>query len=416
MDDREKIRRYLDDAFTEPIRDPLWKHVYLSEGISRIAQAPEFRRLSRIRQLGPAYLVYPGAVHTRFGHSLGVFRIAFHMLRSFMRRDWEGGISLEGALSFLVAALSHDLGHFPYTHSLKELPLKDHEALTAEIVLEPSLAGLIRGAGANPEMVAAIVDKERKADRESLFFRKLLSGVLDPDKLDYLNRDAFYCGVPYGTQDLDFVFSRIYPDVEKGMAIDAKGILSVEHVLFSKYLMYRSVYWHRDIRAATSMMKKALFGALEAGSLSKEDLYRLDDESFRARAASLPAAQRDLATAVFEGRLFPACAEVAFDPNNEFHRSIESLSARRLIEEAAAAQARSKGADVGPNDVVIDLPEDISFESDLWIKDLGLSFGQSQTVLGPTVVSGFTKSLRVIRVFSRQPLPEGVEALERLRG
>jgi uncharacterized protein len=416
MDEREKIRRYLDEAFTEPLRDPLWKHIYLSEGMNRITQAPEFRRLTRIRQLGPAYLVYPGAVHSRFGHSLGVFRLAFLMLRSFLRRDWNGRISLEGALSFLVAALSHDLGHFPYTHSLKELPLKDHECLTAEIVLEKPLADMIRAAGADPDMVAAIVDKERAAEGESLFFRKLLSGVLDPDKLDYLNRDAFYCGVPYGTQDVDFIFSRIYPDEERGMAIDAKGILSIEHVLFSKYLMYRSVYWHRDIRSATSMMKKALFGALEGGALSKEDLYRLDDESFRARAAVLPQEERRLAACVFEGNIFSACAEVAFDPANDFHRSLESLSFRRRMEAEAAAEARSKGADLGPNDVVIDLPEDISFESDLWIRDAGLSFSSSQTVLGPAVVSGFTRSLRVIRVFSRYSLPAGNELLERLRG
>jgi hypothetical protein len=92
------------------------------------------------------------------------------------------------------------------------------------------------------------------------------------------------------------------------------------------------------------------------------------------------------------------------------------LSLRRRMEAQAAAQARSKGTELGPNDVVIDLPEDISFESDLWIRDSGLSFSSSQTVLGPAVVSGFTRSLRVLRVFSRYPLPAGNDLLERLRG
>lgn len=416
MGERERIIGYLDGSFTEPIRDPLWKHVYVSEGIGRLLRAPEFLRLTRIKQLGPTHLVYPGAVHTRFVHSLGVFRIAYLMLRSFAHRDWDCPLSVEGAASFLVAALSHDLGHFPYTHSLKELPLREHEALTGDLLLEEPLAGMVRATGADPRRAAAIVDGDRPADPESVFFRKLLSGVLDPDKLDYLNRDAFQCGVPYGTQDVDFILSRIHPDVDRGMSIDAKGILSVEHLLFSKYLMYRSVYWHRDVRAATSMMKKALFSSLEDGSLAKEDLYRLDDESFSARTSGLRKEERELAQSVFAGRLLPCCAELPFRPENAFHAALADLSARRRIEEEAAASARAMGVELKPSELIIDLPERIGFESDLWVRDEGLPFGESQTVLGPRTVAGFTENLRVVRVYSRAALPARHALLESLRG
>jgi len=111
-------------------------------------------------------------------------------------------------------------------------------------------------------MTAAIVDTHLpiQEDRETAFYRRLLSGVLDPDKLDYLNRDARYCGVPYGNQDVDFTFSRPIPHQERGIDIDSRLIANVEAVLFSKYLMYRSVYWHHSVRSATAMIKNPCTG------------------------------------------------------------------------------------------------------------------------------------------------------------
>ena len=115
------------------------------------------------------------------------------------------------------------------------------------------------------------------------FFWKILSGVLDPDKLDYLNRDAFFCGVPYGIQDVDFILEEVFPHVENGVAISPKGITALENILFSKYLMYKTVYWHKTVRIATAMIKKAIAMALEEGAIGTQDLYGLDDEQFSAR-------------------------------------------------------------------------------------------------------------------------------------
>ena len=110
--------------------------------------------------------------------------------------------------------------------------------------------------------------KKLKENKEILFYRQLLSGVLDPDKLDYLNRDAFYCGVPYGIQDTEFTLSALEPDSEKGITINSKSIVAVENLLFSKYLMYRTVYWHKTVRIVTAMMKKTLFSALKNDEIS----------------------------------------------------------------------------------------------------------------------------------------------------
>lgn len=381
----------------------------MTEEVSDLLRSPPFLRLHRIKQLGPTELVYPGATHTRAAHSIGVYHVALRALRALVSRgaDW---VSKEGCASFLVAALLHDLGHFPYTHSLKELPLEPHERLTARLVRSDSLARLIAHAGADPERVAAIVDRDTGStagsvagsaadDGETRFFRRILSGVLDPDKLDYLNRDAYYCGVPYGIQDTDFVLSRISPDRERGIVVDSRAIMSVESVLFSKYLMYRSVYWHRQVRMATAMMKKALLGALGSGAIAPEELYGVDDEGLFAFVAARDFPAKECALALRRRELYRVISEHRLADSPRFPDAARDLAARsRLEAEVADALSVFHGSPIGPDEVLIDVPEDISFESDLFVSDEGRPFSESSTVFSAEVVSGFTASLRVLRL------------------
>jgi uncharacterized protein len=400
-----KARDVIESGFTEPVRDPLWGHIHLTEAMRELLRSAPFVRLSRIRQLGPTHFTYPGATHSRYGHSLGVLHVARAMLRAIIARECPDIFSPEGLMSFLVASLLHDLGHFPYTHSLKELPLAEHEALTGDIVAADPFRGLVGKTGADPDRVAAIVDGERPCDGETTVYRNILSGVLDPDKLDYLNRDAYYCGVPYGTQDLDFVLSRIALDPGRGLSIDAKGVPSIEHLLFSKYMMYRSVYWHRDVRAATSMVKKGLFSCLAAGDLAKEDLYALDDESFRALANRLPGTRRGLITEAMEGRTLACAQEIPYDPSLPSHGRLASLEARALVEERMEEAAMSCGAPRGTR-VVIDLPEAISFETELVVTDTGLPFNSSSGLFTRETIKSFTQALRIMRIYASAPLAE----------
>lgn len=388
-----------ESRLTVAVRDPVWKHVWMTEEVSDLLRSPPFLRLHRIKQLGPTELVYPGATHTRAAHSIGVYHLALRALRALVARgaDW---VSKEGCASFLVAALLHDLGHFPYTHSLKELPLEPHERLTARLVRESSLARLVARAGADPERVAAIVDRDAaRDDGETRFFRRILSGVLDPDKLDYLNRDAYYCGVPYGIQDTDFVLSRISPDRERGIVVDSRAIMSVESVLFSKYLMYRSVYWHRQVRMATAMMKKALLGALGANAIDPEELYGVDDEGLFAFVSSRDFPARECALALRRRELYRVISEHRLADSPRFPAVARDLSSRgRLEAKVADTLSVFLGSPVGPDEVLIDVPEDISFESDLFVSDEGRPFSESSTVFSAEVVSGFTASLRVLRL------------------
>jgi HD superfamily phosphohydrolase len=397
-------------GFTIPVRDALWGHIYLNAGLSALTASPSFARLNRILQLGPAYCVYPGATHTRASHSLGVYHLARRLLISLCEKDGSW-LSPRGALSFLCAALLHDIGHFPYTHSLKELALESHESLSAKLILAEPLKSLISKAGADPELTAAIIDKTRVyGDAETGFYRSLLSGVLDPDKLDYLNRDAWYCGVPYGFQDVDFIYSRLTPHRERGVEIDSRGIPNVESILFSKYLMYRTVYWHRQVRSATALIKKALLAGLEEGLIAPEELYDLDDQGL----FSLMASHGDfppfsLAAQVRDGQLYVESAAFPFDSGK--HEPLRSLKNRKAHEEALAAEITAEtGTKIGPESLIIDVSEPVTFETDLFIRDEGCTFGESSSIFKRDGVEIFIKTLQMVRIFTVFPLkvPEGV--------
>lgn len=389
--------------FTEEIRDPVWKSIRLTPTLKTITRTAPFLRLYRIKQLGPTEYIYPGATHSRASHSLGVYHLALRMLKVILDAGGREWLTSLGCWSFLAAALLHDLGHFPFTHSLKELPLREHESLTADAIEGDLLSSLICEAGGDPLICAAIIDQEKDIplsfEQEVLFFRKLLSGVLDPDKLDYLNRDAYYCGVPYGVQDTDFILSRITCDKTHGFTLDSSSIMSVEGILFSKYLMYRSVYWHKNVRMATAMMKKTLYKALHLGILAPEDLYPLDDEGIYALIASLDFPERDVALSIRRRSFFSIIGEFDFDSASPAMQALENLEQRTRSEQLCAdflSQRLHKS--IHAYEVVIDIPERISFESDILVKDEEKTFSSSSTVFSGAVVQRFTSSLRKIRI------------------
>jgi HD superfamily phosphohydrolase len=413
---REKIRRHLEHDYTNPVRDPLWKHIYFSDGLIDIINSLPFQELAGIKQLGPAYMVYPGATHTRFSHSLGVFHIAERLIKILLRAEEALPLSLEGVKAFLCASLIHDLGHFPFAHSLKELPLLKHEVLTGQVVLSEPLNSLIKDRlGADPYTVAAIVDHDlpNRGNNEIQFFRNILSGVLDPDKLDYLNRDAYFCGVPYGIQDVDFALSRILPHSDTGVAIDISGVAVVENILFSKYLMYRAVYWHRAVRVATAMIKKAVYLGLDKEQLRADDLYLLDDDTFFSKFRESSFTPFSLIKNVSERTLHKTVLEQPFDVSKRLHKDVLSLDTRFKKEQELAALLSSVcGTGLHDEDVIIDIPEQISFEIQLpvWNGKEFIAYPRSGTVFSEEVVHNFTSTLRRLRVMVS---PEYADILRR---
>jgi HD superfamily phosphohydrolase len=415
--------------YAEPIKDPVWNNILLSPALLRVVALPAFQKLNGIRQLGPTYLVYPGATHTRLSHSLGVFHLARRLLLNLLAQAEGPGHMPESARepeavrAFLCAALLHDLGHYPFAHSLKELKVASHESLTAEGLLREEVSGVLRReAGVDPDLVAAIVDAHRPGPGgEALaFYRRLLSGVLDPDKLDYLNRDAYFCGVPHGVQDVDFALAELRA-LPAGLGVTRKGLTAVESILFSKYLMYRSVYWHKTVRIATAMIKKAVLLALEAGALRPGELYGLDDQEFFALAARNSFPPLELADRVARRRLFKQVASRPLDPADPAHARLATLPARLAAEQAIAREAaRVLGRPVPDWSIIIDIPEPISFEIDLPVLEAGEAgnsrpFAESDSVFTEATVRGFGRALRRVALIAEAD-PELGAALERLGG
>ncbi len=421
MSETERVLDHLENDYTEPIRDPVWRYIYVSRGLLRVVEQEQFQKLDRIRQLGPACLVYPGATHTRRSHSLGVFHIARRMITTLVRKNREVDITLDGVKAFLCAALLHDIGHYPFAHSLKDLDLEAHETLAARTILSEFSTVIRQSLGIEPEAVASIIDRgSGYAGTQNVgFYLKILSSVIDPDKLDYLNRDAFYCGVPYGIQDVDFILEEIYPHPGNGVAISHKGITALENILFSKYLMYKTVYWHKTVRIATAMIKKVVAEALAEGVIRKDELYGLDDEQFFARftAGRFPGFSliEDTRQRVLHKQVF----RVPFDEANPRHRLLEDIRERLKLElRIAGDAARAIGRAVPPEAIVVDVPERISFELRLPVIDPAQAepdetdAGEASHVFNRVGHDDFPRSLRSISVSARRD-DELLRALER---
>ena len=363
----------------------------MTKGHREIINHKDFRFLDGLRQLGPASNLYPGAIHTRLNHSIGVFNLARQMIKVIIISENCPPLTLDGVKAFLSAALLHDIGHFPHAHVLEDFPVKSHEHLSGSIINNSSIKKIIKeSAQTDPEFVAAIIDKESddKGNSEISFFRNLLSAPIDPDKLDYLNRDAYFCGIPYGIQDLDFIISQIYP-VKNGIAISKKGTSALENVLFSKYLMFKSVYWHKSVRISTALIRKSIYEALKNDLIDKEKLYRMNDHNFYKFCSDSNEEILSLVVQAESPWQYKVIEDLCFDKNSELHRKLTDSQYKSSIENAINRQIREATAcQLGKYDVLIDVPPKISFE---------LPF-QSETVFTRPVVDGFTDALRRIRL------------------
>jgi HD superfamily phosphohydrolase len=287
----------------EVVRDPLWNTIRLDPAAVRIIDTPEFQRLRLIRQLGLAYLVYPGATHTRFDHALGVYHLARWAMGLLADRGELQSVDPVDCRLAPYAALLHDVGHYPFSHALEELGEElipaDHEALAERFLRADGIRGALEELA--PDAPARLAELIRGRSASPL--QGLVSGSLDLDKIEYLRRDARFCGVPYGEVDVDRLLHALtlLRDPETGHAeigIHEKGLSALESLLFSKYQMFRNVYWHHAVRAATALYKRLVQDALRGAVVSADSLVGQSDErlltilELRAADSDHPAARR----------------------------------------------------------------------------------------------------------------------------
>ena len=221
--------------------------------LSLVDSAP-FQRLRRIRQLGPAFLTFHGAESSRFTHSLGVFAIA----RSAMRRLIELDPSLEEQEGVLyAAALLHDLGHAPLSHTGEEMFGTHHEQWSARVIREhPAIQQPLEQFSAGTAEAVADLLEHGRAERGVI--KALVSSQLDCDRLDYLLRDSYNTGTKYGLVDLERIISALTFSPDGNIAIKPKGVIAIEHFLVLRNLMYRTIYNHRINEISTWILEKII--------------------------------------------------------------------------------------------------------------------------------------------------------------
>ena len=287
----------------EVIRDPLWDNIRLEGAAIAVLDTAAVQRLRYVRQLGHAFLVYPGATHSRFEHALGTYHLAKRALSLLDERGELAGVSEEQRLATRLAALLHDVGHYPFSHALEEAGFVHHELLGVERLEQDDLAHalVVHGGPGLASQIAALIRGTSASPVAGL-----ITGSLDLDKIEYLNRDAHMCGVPYGTIDVDRLLTSLAL-CEAGpqrweVGVHEKGMSALESLLFAKYQMYRNVYWHHAVRAATCMFKRAVRTAVAGGTLRPEDIARATDGSLMERL--LTTDPSGLAKAVHGRRLF----------------------------------------------------------------------------------------------------------------
>jgi HD superfamily phosphohydrolase len=402
----------------EIIRDPLWNNIRVDPLAMRLVDSRAFQRLRYVRQLGLAYLVYPGASHSRFEHALGAYHLAQRALGLFGERDLEREIGLDACIVVRCAALLHDIGHYPFSHALEEIGALHHEEVARPLITTGEVAGVLRaelGADA-PDRVMALIRGTSPSPLQGL-----ISGSLDLDKIEYLKRDAFMCGVNYGDIDVDRLLNSLslVADPERGtptVGISEKGLSALESLLFAKYQMYRNVYWHHAVRSATAMYKRLVDGALRAGSLSAEALAGFTDEGLLHELAQR--APSPLLAALRERRLYKRvfeCPAAELPPD-----AGEWIADDRALVVAAEDQlAREVG--LVPGELLLDYPtktQMLGLDIPVLRRDGGVrrltAEGWEGAINLPKLSEQLYGSARWLRVFACRRVPVSRDAIVRL--
>ncbi len=301
-------------------RDPIHGTIELRAVEAALVDTRPLQRLRRIRQLGLTNLVFSGAEHSRFTHSLGACHVAGLLGEALARQGWDGDVGL-----LRVAALLHDVGHPPFSHAGEQGVA--HETMTAAIVRSDEIAAVLRAHDVDPEALLAQFDPRREPVAAAL-----VAGQLDADRMDYLLRDAHMCGVSYGRYDLPRIIDTLGLSAEGRVGVRRAGLHAAEGLLLARYGMFMQVYFHRTRRILDLLLEEVLprWPADVEGYLTWDDARVMEALRGDPRAA---------ARAVRERAEVPACIgefELTADPDQR--AAAEAITAR--LREALAEDLR----------------------------------------------------------------------------
>ncbi len=334
------------------IKDPVHGYIEVPHEVGRFLDSSPLQRLRHIRQLGFAYLVYPGANHSRFEHSLGTMHLARVMCRNLSLDEEETRLVILGALL-------HDCGHGPYSHAtepfMQEFFGREHEDIGYLLESEP-LSSLLKEVSLEPRDLVGVLAGDHPLST-------IIHGDLDVDRMDYLLRDAHYTGVPYGTVDVQRLIQSTILS-EQGLILEEGGLNAAESLLIARTLMRPAVYTHHVTRIATSMIQRSLMEeCVEKRPAEIEAMMRMDDAGLMHTLLCSPhAGSRDLAERIYHRNLYKRALYVGPNQVNVAALRAETVS---LHGQRRIAEAIADHAGVNEAQVLVDippLPPDLSME------------------------------------------------------
>ncbi len=422
------------DAHRGLVRIPPELDVPLTHRVRQIIDTADFRRLAKISQLGLVSLVYPAAIHTRFEHSLGVYRLALVYLKHLAHDErFISVIRPDDAELFIVAALLHDLGHWPFCHPIEDIRLAkvpNHELFANSFLLEGEIADALRSDwSVNPRDVVALLSEKPRSPK-SRILSSMLSGPIDIDKLDYLQRDSLHAGVPYG-RNFDqgrLVGSLCLNEAGDGLAITDKGKTAAEMMVFARYVMFSEVYWHHGVRSATAMLQRAFY--LLHGQLDLDSLFRLSEsrmiEEMERAAGAGPA--RDLLDGLFGAtrRLYKRLAQYSIFEHREIYDRLTRQPYPWLAacaEQFATLASTALGRVVAPHEILFDAPpiqREVEFNVDVFFskENCYRPLGEVSPVVRTLAKEQFDDYVKRVRIFAHPrvaaDLREGVDVADLL--
>ena len=296
------------------IIDPIHDFVRVYDNELKIIDTPIFQRLRRIRQLSGAHLIYPGAQHTRFEHSLGVMHIASMAGQVLAEK---GVVSSDDIQNLRLAGLLHDIGHGPFSHLFEEIFEEkrkiSHEDLGRDIILKTEIGDIISKNGFDKKLITKLAFGDSKLQ----FMNEIISGVLSADMMDYLLRDGYFTGAEHAKIDHHRLTHSL--DVYKNkLALDKSSLVNFETMMISRFQMFKAVYFHKTVRAGEVMLLEAMDLAedeLDLSSMNLDEYLQLSDDVILAKLLNLPEhnsklkASKKIATDYLNRNLFKSVFE-----------------------------------------------------------------------------------------------------------
>ena len=424
------------DGWSDLIRIPNQIDVPVTPRIKNLIDTPEFQRLKKISQLGMVSFVYPAATHSRFEHSLGVYRNSLLFLRQFAEQpEFNSLVSKRDAEILILASLLHDVGHWPYCHPIEDIELEgipSHEVFATRYLERDSISQKIQEQwGIEASEVLSVINRKRETPVQAIL-SSILSGPIDIDKMDYLYRDSLHAGVPYGQNfdSLRLIRSLCLNENSDRLAITEKGRTAAELMVFARYVMFSEVYWHHTVRSATTMFQRAFYRWYEANR-HEGDFESLVSQLFESgETEMIQQMGLDLKSESASGmlehlfganrRLHKRAANFSFNENASTFEKVAYHPYPWLVatsERLTKLISEEVGASIPPDAILIDAPPvglEVQFNVDVYSPKSNTyrPLGEVSPVVNTLAKRQFDDFVKQVRVFVEPSLLPLVEQLD----